>query len=43
MPKGPAKGLVTNLDVMLKEYYEIRGWDKESVPTEEKLAELELI
>ncbi|MCK9217845.1 MAG: aldehyde ferredoxin oxidoreductase family protein [Firmicutes bacterium] len=40
IPEGPAKGLVAQLDVMLKEYYELRGWDEESVPTIEKLEEL---
>lgn len=40
MPAGPAKGLVNQLDVMLKEYYEVRGWGEDSVPTEEKLKEL---
>ncbi|MCK9445251.1 MAG: aldehyde ferredoxin oxidoreductase C-terminal domain-containing protein, partial [Tissierellaceae bacterium] len=42
IPDGPAKGLVTQLDVMLKEYYELRGWDEESVPTLEKLEELSI-
>lgn len=37
---GPAKGKVVELDTMLKEYYEIRGWDEEGIPTEEKLKEL---
>ena len=27
---------------MLPEYYELRGWDKNGVPTPEKLAELAL-
>lgn len=39
---GPSKGKVTELEVMLDEYYKIRGWDMEGVPTEEKLAELSL-
>jgi aldehyde:ferredoxin oxidoreductase len=30
---GPAKGLVNGLDQMLPEYYELRGWDAEGVPT----------
>ena len=30
---GPAKGLVNGLDKMLPEYYELRGWDTEGVPT----------
>lgn len=43
MPDGPAKGRVVELDKMLPEYYELRGWDKEGNPTEEKLRELGLI
>lgn len=39
---GPNKGLVNKLDVMLPEYYKLRGWDKNGVPTKEKLAELSL-
>ena len=43
---GPAKGTVVireNLDKMLDEYYEIRGWDvKTGIPTKEKLVELGL-
>jgi len=39
---GPAKGKVVELDVMLKEYYEVRGWDEDGVPTEEKLKELDI-
>lgn len=39
---GPAKGKVAELDVMLKEYYEVRGWDKDGVPTEEKIEELSI-
>lgn len=37
---GPSKGKVTELDVMLKEFYEVRGWDEEGVPNIEKLEEL---
>ncbi len=32
---GPAKGLVNGIDKMLPEYYELRGWNKEGVPTAE--------
>lgn len=39
---GPCKGAVNNLDVMLPEYYELRGWDAEGRPTPEKLQELGL-
>jgi aldehyde:ferredoxin oxidoreductase len=30
---GPAKGLVSGLDKMLPEYYELRGWSAEGVPS----------
>ena len=39
---GPAKGLVAGLDKMLPEYYELRGWTKEGVPTSETLSRLAL-
>ncbi|HEY6897396.1 MAG TPA: aldehyde ferredoxin oxidoreductase family protein [Rhodocyclaceae bacterium] len=39
---GPAKGLVNGLATMLPEYYELRGWDKEGVPTKETLGRLGL-
>jgi len=42
MPSGPAKGKVAQLGKMLPEYYELRGWDKESVPTKERLKDLGL-
>jgi len=42
LPSGPAKGKVNQLEVMLKEYYQVRGWNEEGVPTEEKMAELSL-
>ena len=31
---GPQKGAVCHLDVMLPEYYQLRGWTTEGVPTE---------
>jgi len=37
---GPAKGLVSGLDKMLPEYYEVRGWNTEGVPTKETLSRL---
>ena len=40
--KGDAEGNVPRLDVLLPEYYELRGWDKNGVPTPEKLAQLGL-
>jgi aldehyde:ferredoxin oxidoreductase len=39
---GPAKGLVNGLDKMLPEYYQIRGWTPEGVPTKETLGRLGL-
>lgn len=42
LPSGPAKGKVNQLDIMLPEYYKGRGWDKDGVPTKEKLKELSL-
>ncbi len=39
---GPAKGLVNGLDVMLPEYYGLRGWDPEGVPKSETLNRLGL-
>lgn len=33
---------IKNYDMMLEEYYEARGWDKDGIPTREKLKELDL-
>ena len=41
-PEGPAKGHVVRLEEMLKEYYALRGWDENGIPTKEKLEELGL-
>lgn len=40
MAAGPHKGRVVELDKMLPEYYELRGWDQDGVPTPEKRAQL---
>jgi len=40
LPSGPAAGKVADLYAMLGEYYELRGWDKNGVPTAEKNNEL---
>ncbi len=37
---GPAKGMVNRLDEMLPQYYEIRGWSADGVPTSETLSRL---
>jgi aldehyde:ferredoxin oxidoreductase len=39
---GPAKGLVSGIDKMKPEYYEVRGWDANGVPKKETLARLGL-
>jgi aldehyde:ferredoxin oxidoreductase len=39
---GPAKGLVSGLDKMLPEYYQLRGWDTGGKPTDETRARLGL-
>lgn len=40
--EGPSAGVVVDLDAMLPVYYQVRGWDAEGVPSQEKLAELGL-
>ena len=42
MPEGPAKGEVVRLEEMLEEYYPLRGWDENGIPTAEKMRELGL-
>ena len=42
LPDGPAKGRVAELDKMLPEFYERRGWDEKGWPTNEKLESLGL-
>lgn len=42
VPAGPSKGEVSHMDQMLPEYYSLRGWDKDGVPTNKKLKELSL-
>jgi aldehyde:ferredoxin oxidoreductase len=39
---GPAKGQVSRLPEMLPEYYQLRGWDEQGVPTPDKLRDLAL-
>jgi aldehyde:ferredoxin oxidoreductase len=41
-PGGAAEGKVCQLDVMLPEYYEVRGWTKDGVPKKETLKRLGL-
>ena len=45
LPSGPAEGLhltVEKVERMLDEYYALRGWDENGIPTEKKLRELGL-
>lgn len=42
MPEGPVAGHVAETEKMLDEYYVLRGWSSEGVPTDEKLSELGL-
>jgi aldehyde:ferredoxin oxidoreductase len=42
LPSGPAKGKVCELQTMLADYYRERGWTADGIPTEEKLAELNI-
>jgi aldehyde:ferredoxin oxidoreductase len=42
LPSGAAKGKVTELKVMLEEYYRLRGWGPDGVPGGEKLEALGL-
>jgi len=39
---GPSKGHVHRLGELLPEYYEQRGWSAQGLPTDAKLAELEI-
>jgi len=41
-PSGTGKGLVCRLGEMLPEYYELRGWNEEGVPTQDTLQRLGL-
>jgi len=39
---GLAACVLPRFDQMLAEYYDLRGWDEEGIPTQEKIKELEL-
>lgn len=40
IPEGPSKGHVHRLSELLPKYYEIRGWGRDGIPTEETLQKL---
>lgn len=42
IPDGPSKGWVHKLSDLLPEYYALRGWSKEGIPTKERLDQLGL-
>ncbi|MCT4660259.1 MAG: aldehyde ferredoxin oxidoreductase family protein [Tissierellales bacterium] len=42
IPEGPSKGWTHKLEELLPEYYEIRGWGKDGIPTEDRLQKLGL-
>jgi len=41
-PEGPSKGEIVELEYMLEEYYQHRGWNTDGIPTQEKLTQLDL-
>jgi aldehyde:ferredoxin oxidoreductase len=41
-PSGQAKGVLPDLELMLEEYYEIRGWSAEGRPQPERMQQLGL-
>jgi aldehyde:ferredoxin oxidoreductase len=42
IPAGPSKGLVHRLSDLLPEYYSLRGWDAQGIPTADRLNKLQL-
>ncbi len=42
MPDGPARGQVVELEPMLNEYYELRGWGSDGRPSQATLERLDL-
>ncbi len=42
LQKGPSNGRVVPLEDLLNEYYEVRNWDKNGIPTDELLEKLSL-
>ncbi|MEM2082857.1 MAG: orotidine 5'-phosphate decarboxylase / HUMPS family protein, partial [Candidatus Bathyarchaeia archaeon] len=43
MPSGPAEGQIIDLGPMLDEYYAIRGWMPNGIPSDKRLQELGII
>ena len=42
LPDGPQKGATVKLNVLLPEYYKVRDWDENGIPTAQKRKELGL-
>lgn len=42
MPDGPAKGQTIDMDRLLNEYYAVRGWDYNGIPSRKKVSQLGL-
>ncbi len=42
LPEGNSRNRVAQIDVMLPEYYKLRGWDEEGNPTKKTLERLEI-
>jgi len=42
LSSGGTRGNLFDLETMLDEYYSVRGWDGNGIPTKEKLIELGL-
>jgi aldehyde:ferredoxin oxidoreductase len=42
-PSGSAAGVLPDLEPMLDEYYEVRGWTPDGVPSSERLTALDLV
>ncbi len=42
VPREPSRGQIFEDEIMLKDYYGVRGWDENGIPLPEKLRELDL-
>ncbi|MFW9834951.1 MAG: aldehyde ferredoxin oxidoreductase family protein [Candidatus Thorarchaeota archaeon] len=42
LPEGGSRNRVVHLEEMMKEYYKLRGWDKEGRPTKDTLKKLDI-
>jgi aldehyde:ferredoxin oxidoreductase len=43
LPVGNSEGSVCHLEKMLDDYYNLRGWNRDGIPTPEKMAELDIV